>query len=138
MEALFELLEKISDGLEQIHTITQNQTTILLDTKHMGEGLGMIEEMASFKEQLTTQIEVDEVAFQGMYSSCKHELVETEDKVRLKSLVDRIMKQKEYIIQGEQSNVMIMQDLLRRCAEKVEIPKSPEHVVKAYQAQNRK
>lgn len=137
MEELFSTLEEITECLEQIHSITQNQMTILLETKYMGEGLDMIEQMATYKENLTTEVEEREQVFQGLYSAYRDKITEVEDKKKLKKYVDHIMKLKELIIEGEQKNVMVMQDLLRRCAERVEIPKNAQRVAEAYKAQGK-
>ena len=134
MEALFEALEAIEDLLEQIQTITQNQMTILLDSAYMGDGLDMIEQMATFKEGLTTQVETTEATFQALYSKHKVDITEAIDKKRLKDSVDHIMRLKAYIIEQEQKNVFILQDLLRRMQEPIELPKNAKQVAKAYES----
>lgn len=137
MEALFSVLEEIQEILEQIYGITQNQMTILLETKYMGEGLDMVEQMAVYKEQLTTEVENREITFQGLYNEYHTMVIEREDKKRLKGMVDRIMQLKERIIEGEQKNVLVMQDLLRHAAERVEIPKTAKHVAEAYKVHHK-
>ena len=123
MEALFEALDAIYAHLEQIQTITQNQTVILLDTSYMGDGLDMIEQMATFKEQLTTEVEEKEAVFQGLYSKYKNDVTDVDDKKRLKDTVDSIMQIKNFIMEQEQKNVFILQDLLKigraSCRERV-------------------
>ncbi|MGL4799609.1 MAG: hypothetical protein ACRDDX_02105 [Cellulosilyticaceae bacterium] len=138
MNVLFEQLEAIKETLEQIHVITQNQMTILLETQYIGEGLDMIEQMADYKETLTTEVEKSEAVFQELYTAHKHEIQQPEDKKRLKQLVDEIMRWKTVIMEGEQKNIMVMRDLLRRCTEKVELPKNAQQVASAYKAHNKK
>ncbi len=137
MEQLFEKLADIQEILEQILGITQNQMTILLDTQLVGDGLEIIEQMATYKETLTGEVVEAENAFQGLYQEYKETVQTVEDKRRLKRYVDDIMKLKERVIEIEQKNMMIMQDLLRRCSERVEIPKTAHEVTKLYSRMNK-
>lgn len=132
MEKLFESLNQIMELLNQIYTITGNQTTILLDSKQAGEGLDMIEEMATYKNDLTTQLEQVEVIFGQQYAEHKADIEDVEIQKLLKQTVARVLELKDKVIQLEQQNVLIMQDLLKRLTEKIEIPKKAEVVSAAY------
>lgn len=132
MEKLFESLNQIMELLNQIYTITGNQTTILLDSKQAGEGLDMIEEMAAYKNDLTTQLEQVEVIFGQQYAEHKADIEDVEIQKLLKQTVARVLELKDKVIQLEQQNVLIMQDLLKRLTEKIEIPKKAEVVSAAY------
>ncbi|MGL4362159.1 MAG: hypothetical protein ACRCSG_02635 [Cellulosilyticaceae bacterium] len=137
MEQLFDILEEINQLLEQIQTITQNQMTILLEASYIGEGTGLVEEMADFKENLTTEVEQKEKVFQRLYNEHNTHIINVEDKQLLKTLVDRIMKTKQHIIEGEQKNVMIMQNLLHNKVNCTTTYKTPQHVANAYKAQRK-
>nr|WP_307991093.1 hypothetical protein [uncultured Niameybacter sp.] len=132
MEQLFESLNRIVEYLNQIYTITQNQTTILLDSKQAGDSLNLIEEMATYKNEITTELEKEEEIFQTQYSLHKASINEVEVQRLLKQTVGHVLALKDKVIQLEQKNVLIMQDLLKRLTEKVEIPKNPEFVTMAY------
>lgn len=132
MEELFASLNQIIEYLNQIYTITQNQTTILLDSNHAGESLDLIEEMAAYKNEVTLELEKTEQTFQGFYNRDKAEITDPEIQKLLKQTVSHVLGLKDKVIQLEQQNVLIMQDLLRRLTEKVEIPKSQAQVANAY------
>lgn len=132
MEQLFESLNHIVEYLNQIYTITQNQTTILLDSKQAGDSLNLIEEMATYKNEITTELEKEEEIFQTQYNLHKASINEVEVQRLLKQTVGHVLALKDKVIQLEQKNVLIMQDLLKRLTEKVEIPKNPEFVTRAY------
>lgn len=132
MEQLFESLNRIVEYLNQIYTITQNQTTILLDSKQAGDSLNLIEEMAAYKNEITSELEKEEQIFQTQYNLHKGSINEVEVQRLLKQTVGHVLALKDKVIQLEQKNVLIMQDLLKRLTEKVEIPKNPEFVTSAY------
>ena len=138
MEAIFQSLEKIYALLDQIYSITQNQMTILLETQYAGDGLTLIEQMATYKENLTKEVEEEETIFQVVYHTQHDRIQDTGDKKRLKEAVDRIMKLKTQIMEAEHKNVLIMQDLLKRMSEPIEMPKSAKRVVAAYQNNTKK
>lgn len=138
MEELFERLNRIVEYLNQIYTITQNQTTILLDKGQTGEGIDLIEEMASYKNELTSQLEKEEQGFQEVYNQYKTTIEEVEVQKLLKQTVSHILTLKDKVIELEQKNVLIMQDLLKRLTEKVEIPKNPQFVANAYKNHGKK
>lgn len=132
MEKLFESLNQIMELLNQIYTITGNQTTILLDSKQAGDGLDMIEQMAAYKNDLTTRLEQVEVVFGQQYAEYKEEIEDVEVQKLLKQTVARVLELKDKVIKLEQQNLLIMQDLLKRLTEKIEIPKKAEAVSAAY------
>lgn len=132
MEQLFESLNRIVEYLNQIYTITQNQTTILLDSKQAGDSLNLIEEMAIYKNQITTELEKEEQTFQAQYDIHKASINDVEVQKLLKQTVSHVLALKDKVIQLEQKNVLIMQDLLKRLTEKIDIPKNSEFVTSAY------
>lgn len=132
MEKLFESLNQIVELLNQIYTITGNQTTILLDSKQAGEGLDMIEQMAVYKNELTTQLESTEQIFQQYYDQYKNHITDIDAQKLLKQTVSYVLELKDKVIKLESQNVLIMQDLLKRLTEKVEIPKQAQAVSAAY------
>lgn len=138
MEKLFESLTHIIELLSQIYTITMNQRTILLDSKNASDGLDMIEEMAAYKNELTSELEAVEQTFQAQYAKKKEDLTDVEVQKLLKNAVAQVLELKDKVIQVEQQNVLIMQDLLKRLTEKVEIPKQRDQAMEAYKQNTKK
>lgn len=138
MEKLFESLTHIIELLSQIYTITMNQRTILLDSKNASDGLDMIEEMATYKNELTSELEAVEQTFQAQYAKKKEDLTDVEVQKLLKNAVAQVLELKDKVIQVEQQNVLIMQDLLKRLTEKVEIPKQRDQAMEAYKQNTKK
>lgn len=132
MEQLFETLGIIKGLLEQVLQITENQMTILLDRQEVSAGLDVIEEMATYKSDLTSEVEQVESVFEAQYNAYKGEVAEQGKGKLLKESVDAILKLKESIIQSEQKNVFLMQELLRGCAKQMTLQKNPAEVVNAY------
>lgn len=137
MDALMGILEKIYKTLEQIYSITQNQNTILRERQFETEALELLEEMSTYKEHLTKEIEEDERLFQTSYDRFKDTLKDDFFYKDLKNKVEAILAYKEAIIACEQNNVLLMQSLARSCHERVQVPKPPQQVVKAYHAQQK-
>lgn len=137
MEELFNHLKKIKELLEQIYTITQNQLTVLIDSRNNNAELEMIEEMANYKQEITLQVEEEEALFQNLYTRYKEELIEKQLMPSLQTKVGNILKLKEDIILNEQKNVLLLQEAMRQCVKCVKLPKDPSKVADAYK-QNRK
>lgn len=142
MEELVKQLEEIYTLLEQINSITTNQTTILLQTREsrqeVNEVLDMLEGMLNYKDELITLVEAKEQSFEGEYAKYKGRITNPRYINLFKEWVERILTTKQTIVEAEQNNVIIMKSLSKAHASKVSIPKKPNEVVAAYQKQKTK
>ena len=133
MDELFKQLEQIRQFLEQIQNITENQMTILLSDSI--EGLDMIEQMAEYKGELTTQLEKVEKEFQALYNE-KKEFIHSNDQInnselkQLKDNVKYILQLKDQVILQEQKNYLLLKEAVDT-RNKVKIPKSVDKAVSA-------
>lgn len=139
MQNLLQMLEEIYKILEQVSTITTNQTTILLqsreDTEKANEALDMIESMVDYKEELITELINKEQIFDKAYESFKGKINDHEYIKLFKSWVGRIMNMKTAIVEAERSNVLVMQSFAKMKEKQMSIPKAPDAVVAAYKKQ---
>lgn len=139
MQNLLQMLEEIYKLLEQVSTITTNQTTILLqsreDTEKANEALDMIESMVDYKEELITELINKEQIFDKAYESFKGKINDHEYIKLFKSWVGRIMNMKTAIVEAERSNVLVMQSFAKMKEKQMSIPKAPDAVVAAYKKQ---
>lgn len=142
MEELVRQLEEIYTLLEQINSITTNQTTILLQTREsrqeVNEVLDMLESMLNYKDELITLVEAKEQSFEEEYAKYKGKITNARYINLFKEWVERILTTKQTIVEAEQNNVIIMKSLSKTHASKVSIPKKPNEVVAAYQKQKTK
>lgn len=146
MKELFEYLARIHELLEQIYTITDNQTTILLspmegtEEKDENVALDMITQMMDYKEELTKELFEAEDIFQNEYNRCK-QLLNNEQEIvvlELKGLVAAVLERKEAIVAREQSNLVLLQARSKKKLEVVHTPQNPKQVSAAYQKQQKK
>ncbi|MDF2595237.1 MAG: hypothetical protein K0R69_1578 [Clostridia bacterium] len=143
MEKLFEYLNHIQSLLDQIFTITDNQTTILLtltgaEGEAENEALDMVTQMADYKEELTKELSSAEEAFQAYYEAHK-ELVEGEVHVRdMQSLVKGVLDGKQAVVAQEQKNLLLLQAHSKKKLERVQVPQNPRHAASAYRKQQKK
>ncbi len=141
MDELFEKIDQIRLFLEQIKNITENQTTILLSDNI--EGLDMIEQMAEYKSELTSELEKTEKAFQALYDE-KREAIYANDQIRnndlkqLKNNVEYILQLKEQVILQEQKNYMILKEITETRKNAVKIPKNLKEAVSEYSKHQKK
>lgn len=139
MQNLLQMLEEIYKLLEQVSTITTNQTTILLqsreDTEKANEALDMIESMVDYKEELITELINKEQIFDKAYESFKGKINDHEYIKLFKSWVGRIMNMKTAIVEAERSNVLVMQSFAKMKEKQMSIPKAPDVVAAAYKKQ---
>lgn len=139
MQNLLQMLEEIYKILEQVSTITTNQTTILLqsreDTEKANEALDMIESMVDYKEELITELINKEQIFDKAYESFKGKINDHEYIKLFKSWVGRIMNMKTAIVEAERSNVLVMQSFAKMKEKQMSIPKAPDAVAAAYKKQ---
>lgn len=136
MQNLLQMLEEIYKLLEQVSTITTNQTTILLqsreDTEKANEALDMIESMVDYKEELITELANKEQIFDKAYESFKGKINDPEYIKLFKSWVERIMDMKTAIVEAERNNVLVMQSFAKMKEKQMSIPKAPDAVAAAY------
>lgn len=136
MDELLNYLHKIQDLLNQISTITDNQTTILLNpidkTEQETKSLDMLEEMADYKDEYTKELIACEELFQNLYNQEKDTIKDSKDIVKLKEMVTRILEIKQEIVEHEQSNLLLLQSHSKKKAERLHIPQSAKEVAKAY------
>ncbi len=141
MDELFKQLEQIRQFLEQIETITENQMTILLSDSI--EGLDIIEQMAQYKSDLTSQLEETEKKFQILYHE-KKEFIHANDQInnrdikQLKDNVQYILQLKDKVILQEQKNYLLLKEIVDIRKNKMQIPKSVDKVVSEYNKHKKK
>ncbi|WP_069998860.1 hypothetical protein [Cellulosilyticum sp. I15G10I2] len=142
MEELVGYLSQIQALLEQVYTITDNQTTILLapmDTKEEeSNALDMIAQMADYKDELTEELNKLELAFQQKYDELKEVVKYEADLHELKRLVAAILEAKQAIIEHEQSNLLLLQTHSKKKLERVQLPQNPKEAANAYKKQQGK
>jgi len=148
MKELFEYLKNIHELLEQIYTITDNQTTVLLapmeettneeeDSFKEESSLDMITQMSDYKEELTEQLMKAEDLFQKEYDKCKHLASSSEEVMELKRLVSGVLERKEAVVEHEQSNMLLLKSRSKRTLEVVHLPQNPIEVSNAYKKQQK-
>lgn len=139
MKDLLQMLEAIYKLLEQVSTITTNQTTILLqsreDTEEANEALDMIESMVDFKEELITELTNKEQIFDKTYERYQGKINDPEYIKLFKSWVEKIMAMKTAIVEAERNNVLVIQSFARMKEKQMSIPKAPDAVAAAYKKQ---
>ena len=137
MVELLKSLEAIQDLLQQIYSITANQTTILLEQgkslEEEEEALSMLEKMVDYKEELIGLVEKQELDFENLYAQYKSQITNADDIKLFKHHVANILTKKKEIKEAEQANVAIMQGRAHRRNKQVELPKNAQQVVQAYQ-----
>lgn len=142
MKELFEYLGNIEKLLEQIYTITDNQTTVLLakmDTEEAENGaLDMIAQMADYKDELMHQLGRSEKMFQEEYDVCKNLLKEEKDILELQRLVAAVLDAKQAVVEREQSNLLLMQAASKKKLERVYVPQNATEVSNAYKKQQKR
>lgn len=136
MQELLAMLNEIYALLEQISTITTNQTTILLqsreDADKDNDTLDMIESMIGYKEDLITELTQKEQVFDKAYEPYKGKIKDAEYIKRFKEQVGRIMDMKTAIVEAERNNVLVMQSFAKMKEKQMSIPKAPDAVAAAY------
>lgn len=139
MQELLAMLNEIYALLEQISTITTNQTTILLqsreDADKDNDALDMIESMVGYKEDLITELTQKEQVFDKAYEPYKGKIKDAEYIKRFKEQVERIMSMKAAIVEAERNNVLVMQSFAKMKEKQMSIPKAPDAVAAAYKKQ---
>lgn len=136
MQELLAMLNEIYALLEQISTITTNQTTILLQSREDADkdcdALDMIENMVGYKEDLITDLTQKEQVFDKAYEPYKGKIKDAEYIKRFKEQVERIMDMKTAVVEAERNNVLVMQSFAKMKEKQMSIPKAPDAVAAAY------
>lgn len=143
MQSLFDCLNKIQELLQQIHDITENQTTILTssiqaDEEVVDDTLSMIEEMVDYKDELINLLTEAERTFQGIYNDHREEIIQSKQMKLVKSEVEKVLKLKDEITKKEQKNVLLLQGQSRKRIERVKVTPNKNQVVAAYRKQQNK
>lgn len=136
MDELIRMLGCIYELLEQISTITTNQTTVLLQsnetTDEASSALDMLESMITYKEEITNELVAQEETFDKAYSQYRGKITDPTYVQLFKEWVERIMVKKKEIVDAEQNNVVIMQTLAKKKVKQMDIPKAAREVANAY------
>lgn len=132
MEKLLTSLDNITKLLEQVYSITQNQTTILLEHNEEGSAIDVLEKMFEYKSVVMSELEQVEGDFQAQYSQYRNRLEGTPLLIKLQKEVGQILKLKEEIVTIEQRNLMLMKDRRKRFMGRVDLPQNPQKVAEAY------
>ncbi len=143
MEKLFEYLGQIQNLLDQILTITDNQTTILLsltgsEEEDEDQALDMMAQMADYKDEITKTLSSIEEDFQACYEASKG-LIKEADHVRaVQGLVKAILDSKQAIVDQEQRNLLLLQAHSKKKIERVHVSHNASHVSDVYKKQQKK
>ena len=136
MNILKGLLEEIYTLLDQIHGITLNQTTILLQPKEnneeSNEAIDLLNEMVEYKDELIVNVTQKEEEFENAYTPYRGKITSPEQVEEIKIWVNRIMDKKQEIVEKEKNNMIIMQNLGKKKNKVTHISASPDKVVNAY------
>lgn len=138
MEQLFKEVFMIIELLEQIKTLTNNQTTVLLvemDIAEENERLDIIEQMANYKDGLMRELKEQEIAFQETYTIYKKQLEESGRIAEIQELVGRVLQLQQKIVELEKGNLLLMQNRSKIKDKKVDILVNSAKAVSAYQKQ---
>lgn len=136
MKQLFLGLNVIGELLQQIHTITGNQTTVLLDSEEESS-LDLLEQMFEYKSTLMSELEQAEQVFQGHYQKMRAELEGKSELITLQKEVGNVLKIKEEIVVMEQKNLLIMQEKTKRHRMRIEVTPNAKQVTNAYKQYER-
>ena len=136
MKILLSLLEEIYALLEQIHTITTNQTTILLQPKETNEeeniAIDLIDSMVEYKDEIIKLVTDKEKEFEDAYSPLRGKITQEDDVIMIKEAVNKVMNKKQDIVESEKDNMLIMQNLGKKKAKVTHISATANKVVTAY------
>lgn len=136
METLFNLLSKIEELLNQIDSITQNQTTILIASRtnlqEEDDAIDLMNQMVDYKDEIMNELETVEKCFQETYAKEKRNLTNQAIIDELQSRVGGVLKKKQLIMEHEQNNLVIMQQSIRARQEPLEIKPNAGVVANAY------
>lgn len=134
MENIRTYLKQIEELLDQIETMTHNQTTILLHQldNEEEEALSMIEEIITYKDDVIQELTQVEGLFQENYQKNKEVLLQSPSMKEIKERVAAILETKERIEKQEQSNLRLLINKTRTKVEKIEIKPTAQCAINAY------
>ena len=136
MRTLLAKLDKISELLEQINSITSNQTTVLLekDVEYEDDNsiIAVLEEMYNYKEQLIGDVERAEADFEKVYEPYRGKITDDSFAQLIKEKVKAILDLKQLIVDNEKTNMMIMQSRGKQLKQTMAIPNNPKKVSEQY------
>ena len=135
MDELLNKLKRIIGLLEQINDITTNQTTLIMNEnaeQSESDLESIMEEMSHYKEQLMTQTEQEEDAFEKIYYAYRSQLVDKEEIKILKEKVSQVLEIKKKIIENENMNMLMVQNRNRQKSKINVIPQNPQRVAELY------
>ncbi|OOB80204.1 MAG: hypothetical protein BEN19_06180 [Epulopiscium sp. Nuni2H_MBin003] len=123
--------------LTQVETITLNESQILCNSFNINNSFNMMEDMAKNKEELTENIQQIEAEFEELYITVKPFLIQPENKsqlIKIKGLVNEVLRLRESIIASEKSNVETMEKDLQQKLGVLEIKKKSTYATQRYKA----
>ncbi|OON92400.1 MAG: hypothetical protein ATN34_04185 [Epulopiscium sp. Nele67-Bin002] len=130
-------LDKIIELLHQIEGITLNQQQVLCaDFIEQGD-LSIVEEMADNKENIMTEVEQTEEAFEVLYNEAKVDINSKSYIAKLQENISEVLRLKDSIIRLEKANMELMTKDLRVKLGKFTIPKPAQEVVNMYKRTTR-
>ncbi len=136
MDILLAKLDKINELLEQINSITSNQTTVLLEKKLECEDknsiIEVLEGMYNYKEQLIGDVESAEADFEKVYEPYRGKITDDSFIRLFKEKVKAILDLKQIIVENEKRNMMLMQSRGKQLKQTVAIPNNPKEVSDRY------
>jgi len=140
MQELFTILNQIYEALEQILSITQNQTTILIElsnSQDSDEAFNVIYQMMDYKDELINALNTYEAAFEEKYKIHRQKITNKQDADRLKQQVELVLDKKESITTCEKNNLLIMQTYYKERTTVLEIKPNAQNVAMAYKKQQK-
>lgn len=132
-EQLFTTLENILSTASDIHTMTQNQETIILySAEH-----AMLSQLAKNKQEKILQLNALEKQFESTYIQHKESISEKQDIIRLQGIVSKIMETKEDISKAEEKNRRLWDGKGRPKVQAIPIQKPQSYIIEQYKKYNK-
>lgn len=139
MDELLNRLDEIYKVLEQIHAITMNQTTVLLESssslEEENEALDMIDSMVEYKDELINEVNAKEAIFEKSYEKYRGKIKDKVYVEAFKKHVGRILTIKQNIVDAERNNILVMQNIAKKREKPMDIKPSAGEAVAAYKKQ---
>lgn len=139
MDALLNMLDEIYKVLEQIHAITMNQTTVLLESSRSleeeNEALDIIDSMVEYKDELINEVNEKEAVFDKSYEKYRGKIKDKVYVEAFKEHVGRILTMKQSIVDAERNNILVMQNIAKKREKPMDIKRTAGEAVAAYKKQ---
>lgn len=136
MQQLLKQLDYIYELLEQIETITTNQTTVLLQSNEEDssevEAVEFLESMFNYKEEIINELEKAEAIFQESYEPYRGKITDKAFIEMIQSKIASIMAKKKTISDAELNNLLVMQAYTKKRTKQFVIPRQAKDVTEAY------